>query len=93
MRPVSVLRFAARKIFVSSPARVSTRTTSVVRTRRIIYFIRSPHAHAKIKKIDTNAASGMPGVVAVLTGADFANGKLGGSDLRLDRACPRTARP
>ena len=43
-----------------------------------IYFIRSPHAHAKIKKIDTKAATGMPGVVAVLTGADFAQAKLGG---------------
>ncbi|MGZ5803369.1 MAG: xanthine dehydrogenase family protein molybdopterin-binding subunit [Xanthobacteraceae bacterium] len=43
-----------------------------------IYFIRSPHARAKIRKIDTKAASGMPGVVAVLTGADFAAAKLGG---------------
>lgn len=43
-----------------------------------IYFIRSPHAHAKIRKIDTKAAAGMPGVVAVLTGADFAAAKLGG---------------
>jgi carbon-monoxide dehydrogenase large subunit len=43
-----------------------------------IYFIRSPHAHARIKKVDTKATSGMPGVVAVLTGADFAQAKLGG---------------
>ena len=43
-----------------------------------IYFIRSPHAHAKIKKIDTRAASGMPGVVGVFTGADFAESTLGG---------------
>jgi carbon-monoxide dehydrogenase large subunit len=43
-----------------------------------IYFIRSPHARAKIRKIDTTAATGMPGVVAVLTGADFAAAKLGG---------------
>jgi len=43
-----------------------------------IYFVRSPHAHAKIKKIDAKAAAGMPGVVAVLTGADFAQAKLGG---------------
>jgi len=41
-------------------------------------FIRSPHAHAKIKSIDTKAAAGMPGVVAVLTGSDFADSKLGG---------------
>ena len=25
-----------------------------------IYFIRSPHAHARIKTIDTSAAAGMP---------------------------------
>src|SRR5713226_4421978 len=33
-------------------------------------ILRSPHAHAKITKIDTSAASKIPGVVAVLTGAD-----------------------
>ena len=34
-------------------------------------FVRSPHAHAKIKKIDTAAALKPPGVVAVFTGADM----------------------
>jgi carbon-monoxide dehydrogenase large subunit len=34
-------------------------------------FVRSPHAHAKIKKIDTAAAAKHPGVVAVFTGADM----------------------
>ena len=42
-----------------------------------IHFIRSPHAHAKIKSIDSSAAKGMPGVVAVLTGADLADDKIG----------------
>ncbi len=42
-----------------------------------IHFIRSPHAHAKIKSIDSSGAKGMPGVVAVLTGADLANDKIG----------------
>jgi aerobic carbon-monoxide dehydrogenase large subunit len=42
-----------------------------------IYFVRSPHAHAKIKRIDTKAAAGMPGVVGVVTGAEFAESKLG----------------
>ena len=41
------------------------------------YFVRSPHAHAKIKKVDTRAAAGMPGVVGVLTGADLAGDKIG----------------
>ena len=43
-----------------------------------IHFLRSPHAHAKIKSIDAKAASAMPGVLAVFTGADFAADKLGG---------------
>ncbi|MDH3680077.1 MAG: xanthine dehydrogenase family protein molybdopterin-binding subunit, partial [Acidimicrobiia bacterium] len=33
--------------------------------------LRSPHAHARIVSIDTTAAEAMPGVKAVITGADF----------------------
>src|SRR5690349_11953872 len=33
-------------------------------------ILRSPHAHARIHSIDTAAARAMPGVLAVLTGAD-----------------------
>jgi len=40
-------------------------------------FVRSPHAHANIKSIDTSEAKAMPGVLAVLTGADLANDKIG----------------
>ncbi len=35
------------------------------------YFVRSPHAYARIESIDTAAAKKSPGVVAVLTGADL----------------------
>src|SRR5215472_15704301 len=35
-------------------------------------LVRSPHAHATIRKIDAAAAHAMPGVVAVFTGADMA---------------------
>ena len=35
------------------------------------YFVRSPHAFAKIARIDVSAAKGAPGVVAVLTAADL----------------------
>lgn len=35
-------------------------------------FVRSPHAHARIRSIDTAAAAAAPGVVAVYTGADYA---------------------
>ncbi|MGH6670512.1 MAG: xanthine dehydrogenase family protein molybdopterin-binding subunit [Xanthobacteraceae bacterium] len=41
------------------------------------YFIRSPHAHAAIRSIDAKAASAMPGVVAILTGAELAADKIG----------------
>ncbi|MGE0605729.1 MAG: xanthine dehydrogenase family protein molybdopterin-binding subunit [Pirellulales bacterium] len=34
-------------------------------------ILRSPHAHAKIKKIDTSAAEKLPGVHAVVTAADL----------------------
>jgi len=33
--------------------------------------LRSPHAHARIKSIDTRAAEALPGVKAVITGQDF----------------------
>jgi carbon-monoxide dehydrogenase large subunit len=42
-----------------------------------IHFVRSPHAHAKIKTVDTKAATRMPGVLAVLTGAELAADKIG----------------
>jgi carbon-monoxide dehydrogenase large subunit len=35
------------------------------------YVLRSPHAHAKIRSIDTTRASAAPGVLLVLTGADW----------------------
>jgi carbon-monoxide dehydrogenase large subunit len=34
-------------------------------------FARSPHAHARIKKLDTSKAKAVPGVLAVLTAADL----------------------
>jgi carbon-monoxide dehydrogenase large subunit len=35
------------------------------------HVLRSPHAHARIRSIDTTAAKAVPGVLAVLTGADW----------------------
>ena len=37
-------------------------------------MLRSPHAHAKVTKIDTSKAAAAPGVVAVYTGADTESG-------------------
>ena len=41
------------------------------------HFVRSPHAHAKVKSIDTSAAMKMPGVVDVLTGQQIVDDKVG----------------
>ena len=41
------------------------------------YFVRSPHAHAKITGIDKAGAARAPGVLAVLTGEDVAASKWG----------------
>src|SRR5438445_3557589 len=35
------------------------------------YVLRSPHAHARIRSIDVSQAKAAPGVLAVLTGADW----------------------
>jgi carbon-monoxide dehydrogenase large subunit len=40
-------------------------------------FVRSPHAHARIRSIDTAAARKAPGVLAVLTAAEAAADRLG----------------
>jgi aerobic carbon-monoxide dehydrogenase large subunit len=37
-----------------------------------VAFVRSPHAHARINRIDTAEAKNAPGVVAVVTGGDLA---------------------
>jgi len=42
------------------------------------YFVRSPHARAKITNIDITKASKAPGVVKILTGDDIAREKIGG---------------
>ena len=43
--------------------------------------LRSPHAHARIKSIDTSQAEAMPGVRAVITGADIVEPTGRASDL------------
>jgi aerobic carbon-monoxide dehydrogenase large subunit len=42
-----------------------------------LYLLRSPHAHAKILSVDTNAAAAMLGVVAVYTGDDLIRDDIG----------------
>jgi carbon-monoxide dehydrogenase large subunit len=38
-----------------------------------VVFLRSPYAHAKITKIDADAARQMPGVIAIVTGEELAS--------------------
>ena len=42
------------------------------------YFVRSPHARAKIKKVDISKALKAKGVVNIFTGEDIAKEKIGG---------------
>src|SRR5207245_8612727 len=53
-------------------------------------FVRSPHAHARIKRIDTASARAHPGVVAVFTGKDMTgvNSLPCGWDLRKAKNVP-----
>src|SRR5262249_11134846 len=51
------------------------------------FVVRSPHAHAAIRSIETSAARAAHGVLAVLTGADLAKDGLG--DLPTDKSRKR----
>ena len=51
-------------------------------------IVRSIHAHARIRGVDTRAALKAPGVLAVLTGADVAKDGLGTMQMTLKRKRP-----
>ncbi len=55
-----------------------------------VAFVRSPHAHALIRGIDTAAASAMPGVVAVMTPTELQEGL---AKLRMPLGFPTDALP
>jgi carbon-monoxide dehydrogenase large subunit len=38
-----------------------------LRHQPFAFFLRSPHAHADVRRIDTKAAADMPGIIAILT--------------------------
>ena len=52
------------------------------------YMLRSPHAHAKIRLIDTAAATQLCGVVAIYTGRDYAADGLGMPKATMPRKRP-----
>jgi len=51
-------------------------------------FLRSPHAHAQIRSIDTGAARASRGVIAVYTGSDYAADGLGMPRVSMQRKRP-----
>src|SRR5216684_132499 len=50
--------------------------------------LRSPHAHARIRALDTGPALALPGVLAVYTGADLAKAGLGAMGVPFQRKRP-----
>ncbi|HEY3917929.1 MAG TPA: xanthine dehydrogenase family protein molybdopterin-binding subunit [Stellaceae bacterium] len=52
------------------------------------YMLRSPHAHARLRGIDTRAAQQMPGVLAVYTAADLKADGIGTLKVRMPRKRP-----
>ena len=62
IRPDGVDKVTGRAIFGAD-----VRMTGLLHGK----VLRSPHAHARIKAIDTSAAEALPGVKAVITGQDF----------------------
>jgi carbon-monoxide dehydrogenase large subunit len=55
------------------------------------YVLRSPHAHARVRSIDTAAAKSAPGVLLVLTGADATSDNIGGYAAVVGHAAIRDA--
>jgi len=51
-------------------------------------LLRSPHAHARVVRIDATAAAAAPGAAAVLTGEDYAREGFGGPSPTLKRTRP-----
>jgi carbon-monoxide dehydrogenase large subunit len=76
--PVDALRFGSGRAInrIEDPALVAGRgryTDDIDHAGQLhLVFVRSTYAHAELKSVDVDAARGMPGVVAVYTGADLA---------------------
>ncbi|MFI5165778.1 MAG: molybdopterin cofactor-binding domain-containing protein [Thermoanaerobaculales bacterium] len=72
-----------------APAKVTGRAiyTEDIKLPNMLFgrILRSPHAHALIKSIDTSAAEALPGVKAVITGKDVSDVPYGVSPARYDQ--------
>src|SRR3989338_7126258 len=62
-----------------------------IRLEGMLYgaVLRSPHAHARIKRIDTSRAEALPGVLAVATNADFPEVESGDMEVGESTANPK----
>ena len=76
--PIDVGRFGSGKPVrrLEDPALVTGRgqfTDDLERPGQAhLVFLRSPMAHARLRSVDTSGATGLPGVLAVYSGADLA---------------------
>src|SRR5438552_9109718 len=52
------------------------------------YVLRSPHAHARIRKLDLAAAQAAPGITLIMTGDDLLEAKLGVMGVPFQRKRP-----
>src|ERR1700728_4905582 len=48
-------------------------------------LLRSPHAHARLARLDTAAAKALPGVIGIYTQADLAADNLGTTQVQMQR--------
>ena len=75
--PIEVGRFGSGQAVrrIEDPALVAGRgrfTDDLTRSGQThLVFLRSPHAHARLRSVEVAAARAMPGVLAVYTGADL----------------------
>ena len=70
---MNVVGKARRRVDARAKVTGQTRFADDVVLPRMLYakLLRSPHPHARLREVDATAASAAPGVVLVLTGADF----------------------
>ena len=61
----------------SSPARAVYTDDVKLPGQTYAAFVRSPHAHARVRRVDLSPAKRVPGVVAAYTGQDMAEGGVG----------------
>src|ERR1700738_5467923 len=52
------------------------------------YVLRSPHAHARIRKLDLAAAQAAPGIMLIMTGDDLVEANLGVMGVPFQRKRP-----